>query len=131
MSLMYHNQRCAQACISNDSVMRDVTAKTCDLPISILRVGVSRLCVSHVVSVTSLMFETSNYNLIVVVNLQIKSNSQIPFEFKSNSSLDLYLLFNSKSIAIQSKVINMKAAPIDLIYHLAKIQIFLRNLTIF
>jgi hypothetical protein len=82
MSLMYHNQRCAQARILNDSVMRDVTAKTCDLPISILRVGVSRLCVSHVVSVTSLMFETSNYNLIVVVNLQIKSNSQIPFEFK-------------------------------------------------
>jgi hypothetical protein len=69
---MYHNQRCAQARISNDSVMRDVTAKTCDLPISILRVGVSRLCVSHVVSVTSLMFETLNYNLIIVVNLQIK-----------------------------------------------------------
>jgi hypothetical protein len=41
--------------------------------------------------------------LIFIVKHQIESKSQIPFEMKSNSSLDLYLNFNPQSAVIQSK----------------------------
>jgi hypothetical protein len=36
--------------------------------------------------------------LIVIANLVNESNSQISFEFKSNSRLYLFLIFNSKSV---------------------------------
>jgi hypothetical protein len=53
VSPMYPNLRSVQAHISDDSVMRDAMTETCDLCISILRAGASRLCVSHVVSISS------------------------------------------------------------------------------
>jgi hypothetical protein len=52
--------------------------------------------------VTSLMFKHVNYNLIIIVNQQIKSKISNFFEFKFNSSQDLYLNFYSNSFAIQS-----------------------------
>jgi hypothetical protein len=47
---MYHNQRHCRARISDNSVMRDAMMETCDLYISVLRAGVSHLCVSQLVS---------------------------------------------------------------------------------
>jgi hypothetical protein len=46
---MYTNRRRIRAHVSNHSVMRDATTETRDLCVSVLRVGTSRLCVSHVV----------------------------------------------------------------------------------
>jgi hypothetical protein len=46
---MYPNRRHTQACVSDDSVMRDVMTEMHDLRISVLRAGASWLCVSHVV----------------------------------------------------------------------------------
>jgi hypothetical protein len=46
---MYPNRICVKACVSDDSVMRDVTMEMRDLNISVLRAGASRLCLSHIV----------------------------------------------------------------------------------
>jgi hypothetical protein len=48
-SQMYHNQRHTRVRVSDDAVMRDAKTETCDLCVSILRAGVSVLCVSHIV----------------------------------------------------------------------------------
>jgi hypothetical protein len=48
---MYTSRRSAWAHVSDDSVMRDVTMETCDLRVSVIRAGVSRQCVSHIVRV--------------------------------------------------------------------------------
>jgi hypothetical protein len=50
-SPMHTNQRCAQARVSDYSIMRDVTMETRDLRVSIFRAGASRLCLSHVVAI--------------------------------------------------------------------------------
>jgi hypothetical protein len=50
--------------------------------------------------VTSPMFKRVNCTLIIMIKYRIKSNSQIPFEFNSNSTLELYLNFISNSVAI-------------------------------
>jgi hypothetical protein len=46
---MYLNRRHARTHFSDNSVIRDVMMETCDLCISVLRAGASRLHVSHVV----------------------------------------------------------------------------------
>jgi hypothetical protein len=46
---MYLNWRRARTHFSDNSVIRDVMMETCDLHISVLRAGASRLHVSHVV----------------------------------------------------------------------------------
>jgi hypothetical protein len=48
MSPMYTNQRCAGARVLNDSIMQYTTIETCDLRVSVLHTGASRLCISHV-----------------------------------------------------------------------------------
>jgi hypothetical protein len=53
-----------------------------------------------VMIVTSLMFKCVFCTLIIIINLQIKPNSQIPFDFESNSKARTVLIFNSKSVAI-------------------------------
>jgi hypothetical protein len=50
---MYANQRCVQPHISYDSVMRDVMTETRDLRISIVRVSMSRMRLSHIVAITT------------------------------------------------------------------------------
>jgi hypothetical protein len=46
---MYTNQRRARACVSDDSVMQDVMTEIGDMCVSVLRVGASRMRLSHVV----------------------------------------------------------------------------------
>jgi hypothetical protein len=48
---MYTNRRHARTRVLDDSVIRDTMTKTRDLRVSILCVGTSPLCVSHVVEV--------------------------------------------------------------------------------
>jgi hypothetical protein len=55
---MYTNQRHARACVSDDSVMQDVMTEIGDMCVSVLRVGASRMRLSHVVVDTIFFFQT-------------------------------------------------------------------------
>jgi hypothetical protein len=46
---MYPNLRRARVRVSDDFVLQDLTTETRDLLVSVLGVGASQLCVSHVV----------------------------------------------------------------------------------
>jgi hypothetical protein len=51
-------------------------------------------------TVTSLSLKHTFYAPIIVVNLWIESKFSNSFEFKSNSSPELFLTFNSKLVAL-------------------------------
>jgi hypothetical protein len=46
---MYPNQRCTRARVSDYSVLRYMMIEMRNLHVSVLRAGVSQLCLSHVV----------------------------------------------------------------------------------